>query len=143
MTPRTTCAWRGTAKCSRTRTRATITATSERSRYASARVSWSRASAETRWASPSSSTAAAAEITEVFVHPAHRGGGLGTALTQAAIEAAGPVRDLWIGADAPRRPKELYERLGFRPAWTAMEFTRHPRDGRCGAAPPRPRHRRD
>ena len=127
MTPRTTCAWRGTAKCSRTRTRATITATSERSRCASARVSWSRASAETRWASPSSSTAAAAaEITEVFVHPAHRGGGLGTALTRAAIEAAGPVGDLWIGADDEDRPKELYARLGFRAAWTAMEFTREP-----------------
>jgi GNAT superfamily N-acetyltransferase len=71
-------------------------------------------------------TAAGAEITEVFVHPAHRGGGLGTALTRAAIEAAGPVRDLWIGADDEDRPKELYARLGFRPAWTAMEFTRHP-----------------
>jgi hypothetical protein len=24
------------------------------------------------------------------------------------------------------RPKELYARLGFRPAWTAMEFVRLP-----------------
>ena len=71
-------------------------------------------------------TAAAAEITEVFVHPAHRGGGLGTALTRAAIEAAGPVGDLWIGADDEDRPKELYARLGFRAAWRAMEFTREP-----------------
>jgi GNAT superfamily N-acetyltransferase len=69
---------------------------------------------------------AAAEITSVYVHPEHRGRGLGTALTRAAIEAAGPVRDLWIGADDEDRAKELYARLGFRPAWTAMEFTRWP-----------------
>lgn len=69
---------------------------------------------------------ATAEITEVYVHPEHRGGGLGTALTSAAIEAAGSLRDLWIGADDEDRPKELYARLGFRPVWTAMEFTRLP-----------------
>ena len=59
-----------------------------------------------------------AEITQVFVQPEHRGGGRGTAMTRAAIEAAGDVRDLWIGADDEDRPKELYARLGFRPAWT-------------------------
>ena len=69
---------------------------------------------------------AAAEIAGVYVHPEHRGGGLGTALTRAAIEAAGSVRDLWIGADDEDRPKELYARLGFRPVWTVMEFTRLP-----------------
>ncbi len=69
---------------------------------------------------------AAAEIAGVYVHPEHRGGGLGTALTRAAIEAAGSVRDLWIGADDEDRPKELYARLGFRPVWTVMEFTRVP-----------------
>ena len=68
----------------------------------------------------------AAEITQVFVHPDHRGGGRGTAMTRAAIEAAGAVRDLWIAADDEDRPKELYARLGFRPAWTAMEVTRWP-----------------
>ena len=68
----------------------------------------------------------AAEISQVFVHPDHRGGGRGTALTRAAIEAAGDVRDLWIAADDEDRPKELYARLGFRPAWTAMEVTRWP-----------------
>ena len=67
-----------------------------------------------------------AEITQVFVHPDHRGGGRGTAMTRAAIEAAGDVRDLWIVADDEDRPKELYSRLGFRPAWTTMEFTRWP-----------------
>ncbi len=69
---------------------------------------------------------AAAEITQVYVHPDHRGGGRGTAMTRAAIEAAGGVQDLWIGADDEDRPKELYARLGFRPAATAMEFTRLP-----------------
>ncbi len=68
----------------------------------------------------------AAEITQVFVHPDYRGGGRGTAMTRAAIEAAGDVRDLWIAADDEDRPKELYARLGFRPAWTAMEVTRWP-----------------
>ena len=68
----------------------------------------------------------AAEITQVFVHPDYRGGGRGTAMTRAAIEAAGDVRDLWIAADDEDRPKELYARLGFRPVWTAMEVTRWP-----------------
>jgi GNAT superfamily N-acetyltransferase len=71
----------------------------------------------------------AAEITQVYVHPAHRGGGRGTAMTRAAIEAASDVRDLWIAADDDDRPKELYARLGFRPAWTTMEFLRLPRVG--------------
>ncbi len=68
----------------------------------------------------------AAEITQVYVDPHHRGAGRGTAMTAAAIEAAGGVRDLWILADDEDRPKELYARLGFRPAWTAFEFTRWP-----------------
>jgi GNAT superfamily N-acetyltransferase len=67
-----------------------------------------------------------AEISLVYVHPEHRGGGRGTAMTRAAIEAAGDVRDLWIAADDEDRPKRLYARLGFRPVWTAMEFTRLP-----------------
>jgi GNAT superfamily N-acetyltransferase len=68
----------------------------------------------------------AAEITQVYVHPLRRGGGRGTAMTRAAIEAAGDVGDLWIVADDEDRPKELYARLGFRPRWTTMEFTRWP-----------------
>jgi ribosomal protein S18 acetylase RimI-like enzyme len=67
-----------------------------------------------------------AEITQVFVHPDHRGAGRGTAMTRAAIDAAGDVRDLWIAADDEDRPKELYARLGFRAAWRAMEVTRWP-----------------
>jgi GNAT superfamily N-acetyltransferase len=68
----------------------------------------------------------AAEVTQVFVHPDHRGGGMGTALTRAAIAAAGRVGDLWIAADDEDRPKVLYARLGFRPAWTSMELTLWP-----------------
>jgi ribosomal protein S18 acetylase RimI-like enzyme len=71
----------------------------------------------------------AAEITQVYVHPDHRGAGRGTAMTRAAIEAAGGVRDLWIAADDEDRPKELYARLGFRPAWRSMEITRWPGPG--------------
>jgi GNAT superfamily N-acetyltransferase len=69
---------------------------------------------------------AAAEITAVYVRPDHRGGGRGTALTRAAIEATRDVEDLWISADDEDRPKDLYTRLGFRPAWTALELTRLP-----------------
>jgi ribosomal protein S18 acetylase RimI-like enzyme len=67
-----------------------------------------------------------AEITQVYVDPRYRGGGRGTAMTRAAIAAAGDVRDLWIVADDEDRPKELYARLGFRTAWTTMELTRWP-----------------
>jgi ribosomal protein S18 acetylase RimI-like enzyme len=67
-----------------------------------------------------------AEITEVYVEPQHRGAGLGSALTRAAIAAAGEVEDLWICADDEGRPKELYARLDFRPVWTTMEFTLRP-----------------
>jgi GNAT superfamily N-acetyltransferase len=67
---------------------------------------------------------AGAEIAQVYVAPEHRGRGHGTALTRAAIESAGTVRDLWIQADDEDRSKLLYARLGFRPAWTTMEFLR-------------------
>jgi GNAT superfamily N-acetyltransferase len=73
---------------------------------------------------------AGAEITQVYVHPHHRGAGRGTAITRAAIEAARGVSDLWICADDEDRPKELYARLGFRAARTTMEFTRLPRQER-------------
>jgi GNAT superfamily N-acetyltransferase len=68
----------------------------------------------------------AAEITQVYVHPDYRGGGRGTAITHAAIEAAGDAQDLWIVADDEDRPKDLYARLGFRPACTMTEYTRLP-----------------
>jgi hypothetical protein len=34
---------------------------------------------------------------------------------------------IWICADDEGRPKHLYERLGFRPAWTMFEFMRRDR----------------
>jgi GNAT superfamily N-acetyltransferase len=67
-----------------------------------------------------------AEITHVYVHPDHRGGGRGTAMTRAAIEAGSDAPDLWIVADDEDRPKELYARLGFRPAWRMVELLRPP-----------------
>ena len=71
--------------------------------------------------------ASRAEVTQVYVHPDHRGGGLGTALTAAAMREASDVDDLWICADDLGRPKELYARLGFRPVLTTFELTRLPR----------------
>ncbi len=67
--------------------------------------------------------AGSAEITEVYVRADRRGQGIGTALTRGAIAAAGDVPELWIVADAEARAKDLYARLGFRPAWTTMQLT--------------------
>ena len=67
-----------------------------------------------------------AEITHVYVHPERRGAGRGTAITRAAIHAAGGADELWICADDEDRPKNLYARLGFRAAWTSTQFTRLP-----------------
>lgn len=67
-----------------------------------------------------------AEIAQVYVRPDHRGRGLGTALTCAAIDAAEDADDLWIVADDEGRPKNLYARLGFRPVWTMVELMRLP-----------------
>jgi GNAT superfamily N-acetyltransferase len=68
----------------------------------------------------------AAEVAQVFVRADRRGRGIGTAVTRAAIEAAKDADELWIVADDEARPKQLYERLGFRPAWTATQMTRLP-----------------
>ena len=65
-----------------------------------------------------------AEVSQVFVRSDHRGRGLGTALTCAAMKAAGEVRDLWIVADDDGRAKDLYSRLGFRPVWRARVLLR-------------------
>jgi len=67
-----------------------------------------------------------AEIAQVYVHPDHRGRGLGTAITCAAIHAGADARDLWIIADDEGRAKELYGRLGFRPVWHTIETLRLP-----------------
>ena len=56
------------------------------------------------------------EVSQVFVHPECRGAGLGGALTAHAIRLAGDAaRQVWICADRDNRPRQLYERLGFRP----------------------------
>lgn len=68
----------------------------------------------------------AAEIASVYVHPDHRGAGLGTALTQAAIDSARDARDLWIVTDDEGRARPIYERLGFRSAWRVLSFLRLP-----------------
>jgi GNAT superfamily N-acetyltransferase len=62
------------------------------------------------------------EVGAVYVLPAHRGAGYGTALTRAAIAAAGSANELWICADAEDRPQHLYARLGFRPVLRTIEF---------------------
>jgi ribosomal protein S18 acetylase RimI-like enzyme len=68
-----------------------------------------------------------AEITDDYIAPEHRGRGLGTALTRAAVERGVRARELWIGADDEDRPKRLYARLGFRAAWIGVEFLLMPR----------------
>lgn len=67
-----------------------------------------------------------AEVSEVYVRRDHRGRGLGTAVTRAAIIAAGSAGDLWITADDEDRAKRVYERLGFRAAAKTMQFLRLP-----------------
>ncbi|SDS01986.1 GNAT family N-acetyltransferase [Microlunatus soli] len=57
-------------------------------------------------------------IEDVFVHPAHRGGGLATAMINNAVtrlRQAG-VGDITIAAEVGDTPVRLYQRLGFRPA---------------------------
>jgi ribosomal protein S18 acetylase RimI-like enzyme len=66
------------------------------------------------------------EIGAVYVRADHRGRGHGTAVTRAAIAAAGDVEHLWICADADDRPKELYARLGFRPVLVTVDVLRLP-----------------
>jgi len=67
-----------------------------------------------------------AEVAAAYVRPERRGNGIGTALTLAAITAGRDTGDLLICADDEDRPKRLYERLGFRAAWTMTEFLRLP-----------------
>ncbi len=56
------------------------------------------------------------EVTQVFVRPERRGAGLGTALTAQGIRVAATAAPrVWICAERDRRPRRLYERLGFRP----------------------------
>ncbi len=65
-----------------------------------------------------------AEVDAVYVLPAHRGRGVGGAMTAAAVRwaLAQAPRDIWIVADADGRPRHLYERLGFVPVRIWSEF---------------------
>jgi GNAT superfamily N-acetyltransferase len=64
------------------------------------------------------------EIEDVFVLAQHRGRGIGTSVTVAALRwaLAQAPRDIWIVADADGRPRQLYARLGFRAVRTWSEF---------------------
>jgi len=56
------------------------------------------------------------EVAQVFVSPERRGAGLGGELTAHAIRvAAEAAGEVWICADRDGRPRQLYQRLGFRP----------------------------
>ncbi len=66
------------------------------------------------------------EIGALYVLPEHRGHGVGTALTLAAIAASDRPKNLWICADDEDRPRQLYTRLGFQPVITWTEFLRPP-----------------
>ena len=69
---------------------------------------------------------AANEVRLVYTTPAARGRGLARMLVGAAVRACdGPVV---IAADDEDSPKELYEKIGFAPAWAMWEFTRRPMD---------------
>jgi GNAT superfamily N-acetyltransferase len=67
-----------------------------------------------------------AEISLAYCAPEHRGAGIGTSLLLSAVREARGMDDVWIVADDEDRPKGLYERLGFAPAWISHEFTRLP-----------------
>jgi GNAT superfamily N-acetyltransferase len=67
-----------------------------------------------------------AEVAQVYLRADRRGRGLGTAVTRAAMDAAGDADELWIVGDDEGRPKNLYARLGFRRACTAVELLRLP-----------------
>jgi ribosomal protein S18 acetylase RimI-like enzyme len=64
----------------------------------------------------------AGEIEQAYVTPAARGRGIGSRLISAALAAGGHDAN-WIVADDEDRPKQLYERLGFRAVWRRHEFT--------------------
>jgi GNAT superfamily N-acetyltransferase len=75
---------------------------------------------------------AAREIRLVYTSPAARGRGLARVLVGAAAREIG--EHTVIAADDEDTPKRLYERIGFRPAWTMWEMTRRPGDVGVGAA---------
>jgi GNAT superfamily N-acetyltransferase len=71
----------------------------------------------------------AVEIEQVFALPHRRDAGLGSKLIAAALHA-GARETAWIVADEDGRPKRLYARLGFVPAWLQYAFVRYPESQR-------------
>jgi ribosomal protein S18 acetylase RimI-like enzyme len=71
--------------------------------------------------------AAGAEIDQLYVRPAARGEGIGTALLAAALRA-GDAAVTWVVADDEGRARSLYERTGFETVWTPHSFVRVPTD---------------
>lgn len=65
-------------------------------------------------------------VSDVYVTPAHRGRGLGAALTTAAVRSAASAPEIWIVADAEDRPQHLYQRLGFRAVHREINYLRLP-----------------
>jgi GNAT superfamily N-acetyltransferase len=65
------------------------------------------------------------EIDQLYVTPAARGRGVGARLMETAL-AAGSSDVAWIVADDEGRPRQLYERLGFRTVWHPHGFVRRP-----------------
>lgn len=65
-------------------------------------------------------------IEDVFVHPAHRRGGIASDLLRHAVAyaRAGGAERVLIGAEVDDTPKHLYARFGFRPAAVLRSYTR-------------------
>ena len=64
-------------------------------------------------------------LDDLFVDPAHRGGGVGEALMSAvAAEAArrGWAKVRWITAEDNARARALYDRVATRTAWVTYEM---------------------
>jgi ribosomal protein S18 acetylase RimI-like enzyme len=70
-----------------------------------------------------SATRDGAEIQQAYVEPPRRGNGVGGALIDAAVAAAGAPTTLIVADDA-EDAKRLYARLGFEPVWIQHQFTR-------------------
>ena len=100
-----------------------------RSRCAAGSGSWPCTRRARRSPSPSSSTTATRPRSPRSTSTRdYRGGGRGTAMTRAAIEAAGDVRDLWIVADDEDRPEGALRPARLSPG---LERRWSPRAGRA------------
>lgn len=62
-------------------------------------------------------------VEDVYVTPAARGRGLGTAIVGAALSALAGAELAFLVCDADGRARALYERLGFRPVGVLTRFS--------------------